>query len=59
MAGLEPANLLVPNQADYQLSHTPIIVTPEGFEPPLTGPKPVVLPLDEGAICGIQYVKEL
>jgi hypothetical protein len=37
----------------------PVIVTLEGFEPPLAGPKPAVLPLDERAICGIQYVKEL
>jgi hypothetical protein len=56
--GLEPTNPLIKSQVLYQLSYE-IIVTPEGFEPPLTGPKPVVLPLDEGAICGIQYVKEL
>ena len=31
-----------------------IFVTPEGFEPPLSGPKPLVLPLDERVIycCG-------
>ena len=37
----------------------PVIVTLEGFEPPLAEPKSAVLPLDERAICGIQYVKEL
>ena len=31
-----------------------LFVTPDGFEPPLTGPKPVVLPLDERVILWAQ-----
>ena len=35
-----------------------ILVTPQGLEPRLAGPKPAVLPLDERVVI-FQYVKEL
>ena len=63
VAGLEPANLLVPNQADYQLSHTPLIVVQAGIEPALPLGNGIlsatcipVSPLDQ--LLLIQYVKE-
>ena len=31
------------------------MATPPGFEPRLTGPKPVVLPLHHGGVCFIKY----
>ena len=39
-----------PKPGDLPTDLHPVIVAPEGFEPPHCGPKPHVLPLDERAI---------
>ena len=46
-------DILVPNQELYQLSYTYILDAPVRFELAMTGPKPVVLPLHQGAFLFI------
>ena len=46
-------DILVPNQELYQLSYTYVFDAPVRFELAMTGPKPVVLPLHQGALLFI------
>ena len=54
-SGLEPETPSLKVRCSKPIELWSHIVTPEGFEPPLSGPKPLVLPLDERVIYGWWY----
>ena len=51
-SGLEPETPSLKVRCSKPIELRSHIVTPEGLEPPLSGPKPLVLPLDERVIYG-------
>jgi hypothetical protein len=59
MGGFEPPSSPAPKAGGVTSPQHPVIVIPEGLEPPPRGPKPRVLPLDQWIIYGFQYFKEL